>query len=43
MGELAIMMNLKRRDVEETVKEGKADELSAMFTMIVEQKRRLAG
>ncbi len=43
MSELAIMMGLKRKQVGETVKENKADELSAMFNMILDEKKRNMG
>ena len=37
------MMSLKRKEVEETVKEKSQDELSAMYNMIVDEKRRKQG
>lgn len=37
------MMSLKRKEVEETVKENKADELSAMFNMLCDEKRKNKG
>ncbi|CAD5111872.1 DgyrCDS1136 [Dimorphilus gyrociliatus] len=43
IAELSIMMGLKRKEVAETVKESKADELSAMFNMILDRKRRDQG
>ena len=40
---VSIMMNMKRPMVEETVKEHKADELSALFNMLLDQKKKEAG
>ena len=37
------MMNLKRKFVDESVKEHKADELSAMFNMLTDKHRKDAG
>jgi hypothetical protein len=37
------MMGLKRKDVEETVKEHRADELSCMYNMIIDKKSRDKG
>lgn len=36
-------MGLKRKDVEETVKEHRADELSSMFNMLIDKKLRDKG
>ena len=41
--ELAIMTGHKRMMVEETVKEHKADELSAMFNMLMDKKKKQRG
>lgn len=43
VSELAIMMGLKRKAVGETVKENKADELSSMFNMILDEKKKNMG
>ena len=40
---VSIMMNMKRPAVEETVKEHRADELSALFNMLLDQKKKEAG
>ena len=37
------MMGLKRKAVGETVKENKADELSSMFNMILDEKKKNLG
>ena len=39
IGEIAFMMGLKRNMVDETVKEQRADELSAMYNMMMDQKK----
>lgn len=41
--QVTMMMGLKRKDVAEKVKEGRMDELSAMFNMMVEQHRKAQG
>ena len=43
ISELAIMMEMKKAKVAETVKEHRADELSAMFNLIMDQKRFQRG
>ena len=40
---VSIMMNMKRPMVEETVKEHRADELSSLFNMLLDQKKKEAG
>ena len=37
------MMSMKRQMVLETVNENKADELSAMYNMLIDEKKRAAG
>ena len=43
MAELAELMDLKKGVVNETVKETRADELSAMFNMMMDQKKKELG
>lgn len=43
IAELAIMMGLKKPQVIEVVGENKADELSAMFNMIMDEKKKTLG
>ncbi len=40
---LAIMMDMKKGVVNETVKENRADELSAMFNMMMDNRKRIMG
>jgi len=40
---LAIMMDMKKGVVNETVKENRADELSAMFNMMIDNRKRIMG
>ena len=37
------MTGIKKKEVLETVSEAKADELSAMYNMLLDEKRRVAG
>ena len=39
VGDLATLMDMKKGVVNETVKENRADELSAMFNMMMDQKK----
>lgn len=43
MQELAVMMDLPKKQVMETVNENKADELSAMFNMMLYEKKKVLG
>jgi len=43
ISELAIMMEMKKAKLAETVKEHRADELSAMFNLMMDQKRLQRG
>jgi len=43
VGALAIMMDMKKGVVNETVKENRADELSAMFNMMTDNRKRIMG
>ena len=43
VGALAIMMDMKKGVVNETVKENRADELSAMFNMMIDNRKRIMG
>jgi len=43
IGALAIMMDMKKGVVSETVKENRADELSAMFNMMTDNRKRIMG
>ena len=43
VGALSIMMDMKKGVVNETVKEHRADELSAMYNMMLEQKLKKLG
>jgi len=43
VGALAIMMDMKKGVVNETVKENRADELSAMFNMMSDNRKRIMG
>ena len=43
MQELAVMMELPKKQVLETVNENKADELSAMFNMLLDEKKKVLG
>ena len=43
VGALSIMMDMKKGAVNETVKENRADELSAMFNMLLDQKLKKLG
>ena len=40
---LSIMMDMKKGVVNETVKENRADELSAMFNMMIDNRKRIMG
>jgi len=37
------MMDMKKGVVNETVKENRADELSAMFNMMIDNRKRIMG
>lgn len=37
------MMSMKRQMVLETVNENRADELSAMYNMLIDEKKKAAG
>jgi len=43
ISELAIMMEMKKVKVAETAKEHRADELSAMFNLMMDRKRAQRG
>ena len=43
VSELAIMMDMKKVKVAETAKEHRADELSAMFNLMMDRKRAQRG
>ena len=43
VSELGIMMGLQRKFVLESVHENKADELSAMFNMLLTEKKKNMG
>ena len=43
IGALSIMMDMKRGVLNETVKENRADELSAMYNMMMDNKKKQSG
>ena len=43
MQELAVMMDMPKKQVLETVNENRADELSAMFNMMLDEKKKVLG
>lgn len=43
IGALSIMMDMKRGVLNETVKENRADELSAMYNMMMDNKKKQLG
>ena len=41
--ELAELMQMEKKAVSESVKENRADELSSMFNMLIDEKKRQKG